>query len=176
MHHGSITQPTKAGWRQPVLQVMIFLCVQLFAYTALSKLIAPGKFHAQIQHAPLIEPFADTIIWAVPALELTVALLIILPPLRRLGLRMFTGIMILFTFYVFFIIWFAPHIPCSCGGVLELMGWGDHLIFNILFVLIGLGALRLTNRLIDMGKHPNHWKPTRSTIFFRKKQGEAENL
>jgi hypothetical protein len=36
---------------------------------------------------------------------------------------------------------FDPELPCSCGGILQSMNWTQHLIFNIFFTLLGLGAI-----------------------------------
>ena len=50
--------------------------------------------------------------------------------------------MVMFTTYIFIIMHFSEHVPCSCGGVLQRLGWQEHLIFNIVFVMLGIiGAL-----------------------------------
>jgi hypothetical protein len=47
----------------------------------------------------------------------------------------------MFTAYIIAITKFSDYIPCSCGGVLQEMGWGEHLVFNICFVLLALAAI-----------------------------------
>jgi hypothetical protein len=62
--------------------------------------------------------------------------------------------MTMFTAYIVAILKFSDFVPCSCGGVLEHLGWPEHLILNIAFTvlaLIGIFALdstkyKLTNR------------------------------
>lgn len=163
-------------WPQIVFEGIIFLCVLLFAYTAFSKLIALPKFLGQIRSAPIIGPYSGTVIWAVPMAELVVAMLMTWPRTRLAGLYLFVGMMAAFTAYIIYIIRYASHIPCSCGGVLEAMGWGDHLIFNALFILIGSIALLVVGQATKKGNHqpPLRWHDIK--IFFRKKQGKAENL
>lgn len=174
------TQTTKPNAQLPrqrvVLEGIIFLCVLLFAYTAFSKLIELPRFLGQIRSAPFIGPYSGTVIWAVPVAELMVAMLMTWPRTRLVGLYLFVGMMAAFTAYIIYIIRYASHIPCSCGGVLEAMGWGDHLVFNSLFILIGSGALLLVRQATKKGRHqpPLRWHDIKN--LFRKKQGKAENL
>jgi hypothetical protein len=42
----------------------------------------------------------------------------------------------MFTTYIFLILNFSDYIPCSCGGVLEKMGWTEHIVFNLIFIVI----------------------------------------
>jgi hypothetical protein len=46
----------------------------------------------------------------------------------------------MFTFYIVIILNFSSFIPCSCGGILEKLGWREHLIFNIFFLFLALAA------------------------------------
>jgi len=58
--------------------------------------------------------------------------------LRQVGLYAAFSLMVMFTAYIVAILQMdAGNIPCSCGGVLEALGWTEHLIFNIGFVLLG---------------------------------------
>lgn len=132
--------------RKIALEVIIFLCVLLFVYTALSKLIAVGKFEAQIEPSPLIGGLAPIVVWAVPIWELLVAVCLMTPRLRIAGFYAFWTTMLLFTLYIVYVIFFSPTLPCSCGGVLEKMGWGDHLVFNILFLGLATWGTMLQQR------------------------------
>jgi len=41
-----------------------------------------------------------------------------------------------FTVYIFLILNYSPFVPCSCGGVLEDLGWWEHLWFNGVVCLV----------------------------------------
>jgi len=45
-------------------------------------------------------------------------------------------LMAMFSAYIVAITRFSEYIPCSCGGVLERMNWNQHLVFNLLVVLL----------------------------------------
>jgi hypothetical protein len=38
--------------------------------------------------------------------------------------------MLLFTVYLAWMIQFAAHLPCNCGGVISSMSWKQHIVFN----------------------------------------------
>src|SRR5690606_36105991 len=56
-------------------------------------------------------------------------------------------LMLFFSTYIYIILNYSPYVPCSCGGVLEKMGWSEHLIFNITFCALALIALYLLNSI-----------------------------
>jgi hypothetical protein len=34
-------------------------------------------------------------------------------------------------------------VPCSCGGVIGSLGWWEHLVFNVVFLGIGIWGMKL---------------------------------
>lgn len=58
--------------------------------------------------------------------------------------------MVIFTAYIVVILQFSEEIPCACGGVLQSLGWKEHLIFNIVFSLIALTGVLLE---LDSKRH-----------------------
>ncbi len=119
-------------------QAISFLFVFLFMYAAVSKLIDYDRFKIQLGQSPLLNPFANGLAWAVPALEMLIAGLLLFSRSRLQGLYASFGLMTLFTLYIFFITRFSDYVPCSCGGILQNMNWNQHLVFNILFVVLGV--------------------------------------
>ncbi len=52
--------------------------------------------------------------------------------------------MIAFTAYIFIILNYSSYVPCSSGGILQDLGWTEHLVFNLFFVFLALIALILS--------------------------------
>ena len=125
------------------LEIICFLFIFLFTYAAITKLIDYQKFTAQIGQSPLLTDFAGVLAWAVPGVELLIVGMLAITRLRLAGLYTAFGLMVMFTAYIIAILQFGDSIPCSCGGVLEAMGWTEHLIFNIGFVLLGVAGIAL---------------------------------
>jgi uncharacterized membrane protein YphA (DoxX/SURF4 family) len=126
--------------RRIITDFVLFALILTFVYAAVSKLLGYDTFRIQLGQSPLLTKYASFLAWAVPAAELLVALLLILPAMRLAALHASLFLMALFTSYIVAITRFSDFVPCSCGGVLERLGWNEHLIFNtVLMILIGVG-------------------------------------
>jgi hypothetical protein len=119
------------------------------------------KFRVQLGKSPLLVPFVSWVIWLVPAAEIVIVGLLIFKRLQLLGLYASFTLMCLFTGYIIVILNYSEYIPCSCGGILQNMNWQQHLVFNIIFTVIGCCGVLL---------YP---APLKRTFA---KEGEAENL
>jgi hypothetical protein len=133
--------------KQIAIEIIVFLFVVLFLYAAGSKLVEYQKFIGQIGMSPLITNYAETIAWAIPTVEIVISLMLIIPRFRLAGLYSAFGLMMVFTFYIVAMFASSTKLPCACGGVLSMLGWKNHLIFNIGFDLLGLAAIILTHQL-----------------------------
>lgn len=124
---------------------MCYLFVLLFVYAAVSKLLDFNTFQNQLGQSPLLSAYAHWVVWAVPVSEIFIAILLCIGRFRILGLYAFYGLMVMFTTYIIIILNFTSFTPCSCGGVLEQLGWTEHLIFNIVFIVLsGISILFLS--------------------------------
>jgi uncharacterized membrane protein YphA (DoxX/SURF4 family) len=151
----NIPQATLAEFKNfTLLDVIIFLYELLFVYAAVSKLMDFEVFQAQIGKSPIIEHHSMWISWVVPALELIICILLLLQKTQLVALFMSFSLMTLFTVYIIFILKFSPYVPCSCGGILNDLGWAEHVIFNAFFIALALIAIWQYNRL-----HPEPSKP-----------------
>lgn len=122
--------------REIVVEVICFLFIVLFVYAAVNKLMDVQKFQVQIGQSPLLTSFG-WLAWAMPILEIVIAVALAISRLRMIGLYASFSLMVMFTAYIVAILNFSFYIPCACGGVLEKLGWTEHLIFNAAFVLLG---------------------------------------
>ena len=126
-----------------IIEIICFLFFFLFSYAALAKLIDYKIFVFQISQSELLNGFENTLAWLVPTAELVVAGMLISPRLRQAGLYASFSLMMMFSAYIVAIQQFTEYIPCSCGGILATMGWTAHLIFNLVFVLLGIAGILL---------------------------------
>ncbi len=120
------------------VEIICFLFIFLFTYAAVTKLLDYQKFSVEIGKSPLLTNFAGVLAWAVPVGELIIAGMLAIGRFRQIGLYASFTLMVLFSAYIVAILQLDEGIPCSCGGVLESMGWTEHLVFNIFFVVLGL--------------------------------------
>ena len=122
------------------------LYVSLMIYTAISKLRTYTETREQLSLMPLMDGFSDLVSWLLPVTEIIIGILIFIPITRRKGLYLGTGLMILFTAYVVYLLMYHPHLPCTCGGFLQAFTWPQHLVFNGVFIVLGILALALDRR------------------------------
>lgn len=124
-------------------EIISFLFILLFIYAALAKLMDYEKFRAQLGQSPLLTAFAGWVAWGVPCIEIVIAAMLAIPRLRLVAFYAAFSLMVMFTAYIVVILQFSDYVPCSCGGVLQDMSWTQHLIFNIVFVLLAVAGIIL---------------------------------
>ncbi|MDR6845605.1 MauE/DoxX family redox-associated membrane protein [Flavobacterium granuli] len=134
-----------------IIELVCLLYVLLFVYAAVSKLLDFENFQAQLGQSPLLSPFANFVSVVVIFIEFIIAFLLCIPKLRNIALWGTLALMSMFTTYIIIILNFSSFVPCSCGGILEKLGWTQHLIFNIGFVFLAIVAILLqsvNNRIL----------------------------
>lgn len=156
MDSTSVTTKQLFQQRDQLKQLLILaikgLCIFLLIYTAKEKIVDHERFYKGLQKIQLLKDYAQTISWLVPATEIAVALAIIIPKTQKLGLYLFTIMMSIFTLYIASMLLWAEKKPCHCGGAIETLTWGQHLVFNIGFILMAIFGIYLhknSNRKIN---------------------------
>lgn len=147
--------------QQIILEVICFLIIVLFVYTSVNKMIDFNEFRAQIGQSPILTPFSQYLAFMVPLLELGIASFLMIPRFRLVGLYGAFSLMTMFTAYIVIILNFSPFVPCSCGGVIELLTWREHLVFNIGFLLLSLGGILIQSQFIQREHIYGHLKNER---------------
>jgi hypothetical protein len=128
------------------IMIICTLIIALFVYTASAKLLDYYNFHFGLTESPFIAPFANILAWAIPAVEMLIAVMLIIPVLRPAGLYASGILMTLFTVYIAVMLLSGSEIPCSCGGVVEEMSWGAHIVFNSAFVALSAWGIYLQRK------------------------------
>ena len=124
-----------------VITVITYAFVLLFTYAAVSKLLDFENFRVQLAQSPLLSAYAGMVSYGVIALELLISLLLLIPQTRKAALYASFVLMVAFTVYIYLILNYSDFVPCSCGGILEKLGWKEHLVFNI--IMVGLACIAL---------------------------------
>lgn len=114
------------------------LLILLFSYAALSKLMDYHLFIGQLKSSPLLKPIAGILVWFIPCVEFYVVVLLLVQEWKKSGMILSSILMLLFTTYIAIMLMFFEKIPCSCGGVLQNLSWHQHLVFNVIFLILAL--------------------------------------
>jgi len=152
--------------QKALLELICLLYILLFVYAAVSKLLDFQVFQIQLRQSPLLSSFADWVSWSIPLLEIGIALLLLFPKTRYQALYSAFALMVLFCAYIYIILNYSAFIPCSCGGILEKMDWNEHLIFNIIFVVLAvIGIILIANSKDELNTKSNIIIITKLTIL-----------
>ena len=118
------------------------LLTVLFVYTASSKLMDFTTFQQQMINQPIPKFLGMGLAWTLPPIELITGIMLVIPVWRKWGLILSFLLMLAFTGYIG-LVWLNAfeRVPCSCGGVLRRLGWGQHLVFNLMFLLLATAGL-----------------------------------
>lgn len=145
----SIAMRIRSG--DTVSKILSSLLILVWVYAAISKLMDFEKFKLVLTSSPLIGSFAYEVAVGLPIMELFIAALLFVPKYRLWGLSASLILMLVLTAYLGYMITFVPHLPCSCGGILERLSWTEHLVFNICLTIVasvGLLFYRRSKNLI----------------------------
>lgn len=126
-------------------ELIKFLLIVLFVYTAVSKLMDFDQFKGQMYQQALPHEMATVLIWTIPGIEIIVALMLLFDRTSLQGLYLSAFLMILFTGYIALVLLnYFGRVPCSCGGVIKTLGWKLHLVFNLFFMLLSFLGIYVT--------------------------------
>jgi hypothetical protein len=89
----------------------------------------------------------------VPIIELGIAGLLISAKYKEFAMYLVSGLMLVFSLYIIWIMEFSADIPCSCGGIINNLTWQEHLLFNSGFLLLGILGI-----YIQANKQRNFYK------------------
>lgn len=131
--------------RKHIQEFIRYAFIILLFYAAVTKFIEYPQFYNDLLNSPVFgnEKVVVFISWFIPIIELATAGILISPKYRNVGMYLASGLILLFTVYIIWVLEFSENIPCSCGGIINNLSWQEHLIFNSCFLLLGLIGIYL---------------------------------
>jgi putative oxidoreductase len=129
--------------KQLILELISSLLIMLFLYASISKFLDFNRFIGEMKIQPFPSSLTPFLVWAIPLLEIAIAVTLIFERTRLAGFIASLILMTLFTIYTgSVLLHFFRYVPCSCGGVIRRLTWGQHMVFNLFFVsLSAIGIL-----------------------------------
>lgn len=119
-----------------------FFLIFLWVYASVSKLADYERSRGEMLNQIFSVWLAEILVWAVPLAELSAAALLLFNKTRLYGLLLSSLLLLSFSVYIALVMLNVfNRLPCSCGGVLNNMSWGMHLLFNLFFLALALCGL-----------------------------------
>lgn len=132
------------------------LFVALYTYTAMMKWLDFPVYRIKMRRQHLPEAVKDLFVWGVPLLEMLVVIGMIVPFFmlapRLAKVSMYANLMLIGSFTIYSGLAASGifgYVPCSCGGVLESLGWEIHFLFNMGLTILAAIGVRLHSRNRD---------------------------
>lgn len=130
--------------KEIIIECIIALLVILFLYASFSKIADLQAFKHAMRIQPFPHWFTGVLVWTIPPLEILVAVALTFGKTRLKGLYVFITLMSVFTLYISAILLRLFHrVPCSCGGIIQRLGWDQHFILNVFFIALACIAVVL---------------------------------
>ena len=126
------------------LLIVAILYSLLYLYSGVSKLVEHGDFETKLQDTKILSSFSFGLSWLLPLLEIALGIGSLIPFLRIRAVLYSVLLMTAFTVYLL-LLYLEPSPSCGCGGFIENLAPGYHLLFNFGFIGLGLCALILNN-------------------------------
>ena len=127
-----------------IIEIIIALLIIMFLYAAFSKFFDLPAFTRAMHNQPFPYWFSTLLVWVLPGSEILISFCLVLEGSRTFGLYGAILVLTLFTLYIIAILFHVfPRVPCSCGGIIKLLTWKEHLLFNLFFLVIAIVAVRL---------------------------------
>ncbi len=118
------------------------ILILLWTYTGLDKLIRWETSRKAFHNQTFPSELAEVLAYAVPMVELLIALLLLFSVTRWWG---YLGSILLLTVFITYVglIWVGafPRVPCNCAGILESLGWAAHFWLNLGFIGLAVWGL-----------------------------------
>ncbi|MET6999401.1 MauE/DoxX family redox-associated membrane protein [Chitinophaga defluvii] len=126
----------------------VVLCI-VYSYTAYQKIFGHTGFVMHFRQVPVFRNFPTLSAITIPALEILIVLLLLLQHsrLKTLGFGLSMMLLILFTGYLSMMKLFASKLPCSCGGFISSLTFGEHIVFNLFLLTLSIVGFILNSGL-----------------------------
>ena len=131
--------------------MIYLLLIILWIYAAVSKLVDYELFIDQLKRQPLPAWAPLLFSWALPAIEITTALLLCFESTRSYGMAASCIMLACFTIYTGLALSGAyGSTPCSCGGIFSFMQWKGHLVFNTAATIAAFAGWKMSRKEKEM--------------------------
>lgn len=131
--------------KHTVAWIISLFLIFIFVFTAISQLRDQHTFEILLRYSPVLKYASEPLSRLVPIVSLGIATLLLIPSTNRLGLLVSCLFMIAVTIYIAAMLLNKDR-PCSCTAVLSKLTWMQHLLFNVLFLLLSGLAYRWANK------------------------------
>lgn len=132
-----------------VIEIIAALLVLLFLYASFSKIFGFRLFVEEMNNQPFPNWMTPYLVVIIPGAEILIAVALLFDRTRKVGFYGAVAFLFLFTLYAALVLFhFFEYIPCTCGGMIKKLSWGQHLLFTSLFLILSIAGLALSRKRV----------------------------
>lgn len=131
------------SWQGILLETIAILLMGLFLLTAIDKTVRFVRFYDELGKSPFLMAYAGAVAVGTPFIEGMVVWMLGNDQWRLRGLYSSVFLMSLFTAYIYVLTQYSYYTPCLCSAAIESLTWEEHLIFNIVFLVLAIAGVVL---------------------------------
>ncbi|QOW09914.1 hypothetical protein Q73A0000_05835 [Kaistella flava (ex Peng et al. 2021)] len=124
-----------------ICTIITVFFVILFSYAVISKAGNFEYFRNQLEQAPGLQRFGETLAYSILVLQVTAIFLLCYEHSRLWGLCLTFGMVTVFAGYIALIQTDSKNLPCTCIGLFEKMTWKDNLVLNLGLMITALTGI-----------------------------------
>lgn len=134
-------QYMKTMFRPWPLSVIVLLLMALFGLTAVDKVYRFARFYSELGKSPFLMAYAGAVAVGTPLVEAVVVWLLADDRWQLFGLYSCVFLMSLFSAYIYVLMHYSYYTPCLCSAAIESLTWGQHLVFNAVFLVLAIAGV-----------------------------------
>ena len=118
-------------YKNLIISIAIFANFIIFFYSGIDKLLHFNQFVNNFSKSPFSpQKYLEELCAFIIFLEIGFSILLFFDRTKRISLIGFGILSFLFSSYISLMIFFSPYLPCSCGGIIDLLSWNEHLVLT----------------------------------------------
>ncbi|MBE8722307.1 MauE/DoxX family redox-associated membrane protein [Sphingobacterium pedocola] len=129
-----------------IKQIARYAFIILWGYAAVIKLYNWNTSREEMHMQPFANWVGEILFWLIPFIELTLIFMLINTKTAKRGLVFSVILSGIFTLYLVLAWQGVIGEVCICAGILTQYGFGNHILFNLAFIIPGITALALSYR------------------------------
>lgn len=150
------SKPTK---RKVLSEVITLLIIVVLIYAAINKFINYRSFRLVLGITPSLKEMVSVLTWAIPLIELSIAILVMLQKTKIVGLYLSICLFFIYLLGMFQLKLYAPNIR---GGLLDGLSFTQYVIVNTFLLTLSLAGILL----YSVNKRPTKEATEPPTVVF----------
>lgn len=135
---------TRLKFESGVLMATIYVDFIIFFYSGVDKLSHFDQFVNNFSKSPFARnQYLSELSLTIIFLEIGLSLLLFFDKAKRIALIGFGILSFLFSLYISLMLFYSPYLPCSCGGIIDILSWNEHLVLTVFLFFLSFYSAEL---------------------------------